>query len=322
MHTIAMVGTYSPYARKKIDDLLPEDFNIIDIQKYDEFFKLRFADYIILRTLKLDGDAIKSLRHTKLIHRWGSGYDTVDIETAGKCGIPVLIALGINSAAVSELAILFILSLYRHIVTYNNLLVQGIWNRQDFIDQSYMLKGKTLGLIGCGNIGRLVAEKAIVFGAKIIYYDIFRLSPEMERSLGIRFVPLDELYSTSDIISIHVPAIDSTIGMVGKEQFEMMKSTAILINTARGSIINEPDLIEALQSKIIFGAGLDSYMVEPLPKNSPLLTMHNVVLTPHIGGNTRDNDDEMISCVLENIRRKQKGEELPHQNVVNSQYLK
>lgn len=321
MQTIAMVGTYSSDVLRKMNDLLHEDFNIIEVQKYDEYFKLECADYIILRKLKLDRDVIKSLRHTKLIHRWGSGYDTVDIETAGKCGIPVLIASGINSAAVSEHAILLMLSLYRHVITLNNLLVQGIWKRQEFIEQSYMVKGKTLGLLGCGNVGRLVAEKAQVFGAKIIYYDISRLSPEIERNLGIRFVPLDELYSTSDIISIHVPALDNTIGMIGKGQFEMMKSSAILINTARGSIINEPDLIEALQSKKIFGAGLDSYAVEPLPKDSPLLTMNNVVLTPHIGGNTKDLEDEMICYILENIRKKQNGEELPHQTVVNSQYL-
>lgn len=317
-----MIGKYSADALIKIKKQLPEGLTITEVHKYEEFYKLEHADYIILRTLKLEGNVINNLKQTRLIHRWGSGYDSVDIETAGKRGIPVLVALGVNAVAVAEHCILLMLSLYRHIVVINNMMIQGIWDRQIFIDQSFLMKGKTLGLIGCGNVGKLVAEKVQAFGVRTIYYDVFRLPLDLEQKLGIQFVSLDELYSTSNIISIHVPAMESTIGMIGRKQFEMMKPSTILINTARGSIINEPDLIEALQNKRLFGAGLDSFETEPLPKDSPLLLLDNVILTPHIAGNTRDINDEMINCVLKNIMKSYNGEELPHRMVVNSQYIR
>lgn len=321
MQTIALIGEYSPYVPSKMKEILPQDFSIIRITSYEEFSKLENVDYIILRSLKLNEQAINSLKQVKMIHRWGSGHDSVDIQAAGKRGIPVLVALGVNAVAVAEHCILLMLSIYRQIITIKNMFDNGAWNRQVLIEKSFLLKGKTLGLIGCGNVGKLVAEKARAFDVQTIYHDVRRLPPDVEEALGLRYVSLEELYSTSDIISIHVPAIEGTIGMIGRKQFGMMKPSAIIINTARGSVINEPELIEALQNKQIFGAGLDSFAVEPLPPDSPLLFLDNVVLTPHIGGNTRDLNNEMVRCVIGNIVKKHNNEELPKGMFVNSQYI-
>lgn len=321
MQTIALIGEYSPDVPSKMKEILPQDFSIIRITSYEEFSKLENVDYIILRSLKLNEEAINSLKQVKMIHRWGSGHDSVDIKAAGKRGIPVLVALGVNAVAVAEHCILLMLSIYRQIITIKNMFDQGNWDRQVLIEKSFLLKGKTLGLIGCGNVGKLVAEKARIFDIQTIYHDVRRLSPDAEKTLGLAYVSLEELYTTSDIISIHVPAIEGTIGMIGRKQFEMMKPSAIIINTARGTVINEPELIEALKNKEIFGAGLDSFAVEPLPLDSPLLSLDNVVLTPHIGGNTRDLNDEMVRCVIGNIVKKHNNEELPAEMFVNSQYI-
>jgi D-3-phosphoglycerate dehydrogenase len=160
-----------------------------------EFGELSEAEYIVLRSLKIDAETIGYLKKARLIQRWGVGYDSVDIEAAGKAGIPVAVAAGVNAWAVSELAVLFMLSLYRHIVTFDNLLRRGVWDRESFIDRSFMIRGKTVGLVGCGNIGKLVARKVACFGANVIYYDKYRLSEKAERELGIVYCGLDELLS-------------------------------------------------------------------------------------------------------------------------------
>lgn len=273
-------------------------------------------------TAKIPEAVIKTLNHCRLIHRWGVGYDSVDIEAAGEKGIAVAVTSGVNANAVAELAVGHMLSLYRHIPTMNDMLKHGGWERKTFIDRSFMISGKTVGLVGCGNIGRLVAKSVQAFGARVIYYDVFRMTPEAERELNITFVSQDELLRSSDIVSLHLPATDSTKEMVNREFLAKMKPTAILINTARGALVKEEDLIEALQNGTIAGAGLDSFAQEPIAPNSPLLTMDHVVLTPHVGGNTFDLGDAMVERILDNISRIENNIELRRSDLVNAQYLR
>ena len=177
--------------------------------------------------------------------------------------------------------------------------------------------------MGIGNIARKVA--AIVrggFDCQVLYYDVFRLTPEQEQELGVSYASLDELMAQSDIVSIHVPLLDSTAGMINRHNLSLMKPTACIINTSRGGVIQENDLIEALQNNKILGAGLDTFAVEPLPADSPLLAMEQVVTTPHCGGNTVDNDINMAAICMANIAQYDSTADNTMRAIVNHEFLK
>lgn len=322
MKTVAIVGTFSPLSLEKLKERLSVKFKCIHLNDTQGIEKLSEASYVVLRGPKMYADVLDKLKgNLKLIQRWGTGYDGVDIKRAGELGISVGITSGINANAVSELVIALILALYRHIVPLHNRLMSGIWDREIYIDKTYEIKNKKAGIVGFGNIGRLVAEKLQGFGAKVIYYDIYRLSPETEKKLNVKFACLTELFSSSDIVSLHIPSTQETIGMVNKDILSIMKPNAVLINTARGNIINEEDLYMALKSHQIFGAGLDTFSKEPLSTDSPLLSLDNVILLPHVGGNTVDMNSAMIERVVENILRFDNNEQLHNGDLVNGEYL-
>ncbi|GAG26872.1 unnamed protein product, partial [marine sediment metagenome] len=201
----------------------------------------------------------------------------------------------------AEIAFGLILSLMRKISECNN----KLRSEKDFQwgimkNLGRTLNGKTLGIIGMGKIGRAVTHKAVAFGMKIIYYDLNPLSPELEKNLSVVYFSLTDLLKNSDVISIHTPLTDQTFHLLGKKEFEMMKPTAYLINTARGPVIDENILVEFLKTKKIAGAGLDVFENEPTISKD-LLAMDQVVLTPHIGTGTIETRIEMAKAASRNI---------------------
>ena len=322
MPTIALVGPYGndvvPLFKKK----LGPDFLIEPIPTESEFGKLKDADYLVLRVLSLTRATIEAMPRVKLIQRWGVGFDKVDIVAAGEHGIPVAIAPGGNASPVSELALLLMLALYRNLLALHSGILAGDWDKQKFIDNSFMLRGKTLGLIGCGAIGAQVAKKAKAFGAEVIYFDARRLPESVEKDLGLSFAALDQLLGSADIVSLHLPLTEATRGLIGARELSLMKSSAILINTSRGEIVSTDALARALEEKTIAGAGLDVFDPEPLPANSPLLSLPNVVLTPHVGGNTADMSIDMVDICSKNILAISRGEALPANVLVNGHCLR
>ena len=185
-----------------------------------------------------------------------------------------------------------------------------------------MIRGKTVGILGLGHIGKKVAALVTAFGANVMYYDIVRQTEQEER-FGYRFVDMQTLLRESDILSIHCPLDESTRGMIGERELAMMKPTAMLINTSRGPIVQEQALIRALKTGVIATAGLDTYEKEPLPPDHPLLTLDNVVASAHAGGNTKDNDLNMVNYIYGNIVAFDRGEPLQsEQDIVNAAYLK
>ena len=299
---VALVGIFPSGTYELFEQLLPKDlFEIEIVDTKEKYEDLTDADVLVLRLFKISKEDIERVKNLKLIQKWGAGYDTIDIEAAGKKGIIVSNTPGANAYAVSEIAVLQMLAVYRNLVVQDSAMRQGIWTKTVYTDRSYCILDKVVGLVGCGNIGRDVARKVQAFGATVQYYDMFRMNPEDEVRLNMRYVEMDELFRTSDIVSLHLPLNDQTKHIVNKEKLKLMKPTAIIVNTSRGGIINEEDLMEALNHKQILGAGLDCIENEPIVLGDPILKAPNITLTPHIGGTSADLLGHMVPKMAENI---------------------
>ena len=321
MKKIALVGPYHPKTRETLYQMCPAGFDLYDVPTREDYSKLSEADYVIIRTIRLEGGDLANATRLRFIQKWGAGYDSLDIPGISARDIPVATCVGINAQPVAELAVLHILAVYRHLLVANRRLKENVWAKDEFSSSSYLISGKTVGLVGLGNIGRKVAKIIQGFGATVQYYDMFRITEAQEQALGITYCPLDTLLATSDIVSLHVPLTEQTVNLIDKARLAMMKPTAILVNTARGGIVNEADLLEALQEKRILGAGLDAFAAEPPGADCPFYSLENAVITPHIGGNTADNDVNMIARCFENIKKFSDGLPLGRRDVVNAQLL-
>lgn len=322
MEKIALIGPYDPEIRELIKAQAAGKFSIFEIGSEAEYDRLKDADYVILRTLTLREPIIRKHPQIKLIQRWGAGFDTVDIEAAAQEKIPVAVTSGMNAPSVSEMAILLMLAVYRKLPLLHQNVLEGKWRGEEGIaSSSYVIDGKVVGLMGMGAIGKMVAKKVQEFGATVQYYDLFQLSAEEEKSLNVRCVDQKELLETSDIISLHLPLSEDTRNIINRETIELMKRNAVIINTARGGIINEEDLVDALNQGRILGAGLDVVSQEPLLADSLLAKAPNVVLTPHMGGSTFDVNTAMVKRCLENIEKVSRKEELLPGDFVNKKYF-
>jgi phosphoglycerate dehydrogenase-like enzyme len=240
----------------------------------------------------------------KLIQLISAGYDRIDLEAARAAKVPVANNNGANSVAVSEHTLMLILAVAKKLVWQHNNVVAGKWRIGDFAQtRLYEVAGKTLGIVGLGNIGKKVARRAQAFDMRVQYYDIVRLTEDQEDALGVRFALLDELLQTSDIVTCHVPLTERTRGMMGARQFAMMKPTALFINTCRGPVVDEDALYKALTSKQILAAGLDVMVEEPPKADHPLFKLDNVTITPHTAGPTWENWAKAFRNAFDNIQR-------------------
>ncbi len=267
---------------------------------------LEDAECLFDTTFQVTREIIDQTPNLKLIQRTGVGVDMVDTAYAKEKNIPVSICRGFNSSSVAELAILDMLALYRHIIDLTVLSRKKEWHTWTFRHESFELLGKTIGIIGGGAIGREVMKRVKAFGAEVIYSDVVRMDRSLEDQLGCRYVDFEELIRTSDIISIHAPLLESTRGMIGAEQFRMMKDTALLINTARGQIVDADALIDALRTGKIWGAAVDAFEPE-----DPMfgVELDNLIATPHVGAATYDNYYRVYKFGLENAQRIAAGKE-------------
>jgi phosphoglycerate dehydrogenase-like enzyme len=211
----------------------------------------------------------------KLISRWGVGYDAIDIPAATRNGIAVAYCPGMLNEAVADYAFSLLCALARRVHEGHVIMRGGEWK----LAWGHNIHGKTLGILGCGRIGQAMARRAAGFGMKLIGYDI--CENEEAKKLGMKFVPLDELLARSDFLSLHSAATAENKNMIGAKQLRSMKPTSYIINTARGALIDEEALLAALEQKWIAGAALDAFVVEPLPKDHPLRSAPNILITPH-----------------------------------------
>ncbi|MDO9706725.1 2-hydroxyacid dehydrogenase [Paracraurococcus lichenis] len=268
------------------------------------------ADFLVgFGNRSIDSGFFRRAPKLKLYQLLSAGYDTVDIEAARGAGIPVCNNGGANSTAVSEHAILLMMAVARRLVWQHESVASGRWRGNDLAGTKlYELRDKTLGIVGLGAIGKKVARLANAFGMRVHYYDIRRVSEAEEDALSVRFKLLGEILRTSDIVSLHVPLTPASKHMIGAAELAQMKSSAYLINTCRGPVVDEPALIAALQEGRIAGAGLDVFDQEPPPADNPLFALKNVALTPHFAGPTWDNQQARFRNAFDNCQRVARGE--------------
>ena len=264
----------------------------------DTIERIRDADAIvnIRASVQFDREVLSHCSKLKILSVWGTGVDHVDLAAASEFGITVSNTPGYGAPYVSEHALTLALSISRQIVQNDRHIRAGGWTR-GFIDELY---GKTLGVVGTGAIGQRMIALGKAIGMNVVAWT---LHPTQERGLtyGVEFVTLEELLSQSDVISIHVALSNETEQLIGATELRLMKETSILINTARGGVLDQEALLECLLEKRIAGAGLDVFESEPLPPGHPLIHLENVVLSPHVGGMAYNGTMRGLEMSVENL---------------------
>ena len=266
----------------------------------DEELLSRIAEadivYNIRTTSVFSRNVMKNCPRLKLITIYGVGYDNVDVPAASELGITVANTPGYSAVAVGEMSLSLMLAVAHRIVQNDRNIRAGGW-AQGYSSQLY---GKTLGVIGTGGVGQRMIQLGKAIGMKVIAWTPHP-SPERATEYGVEFVTLEELMSHSDVVSIHVLGVPQTDRLIGKHELALMKSTAMLINTARGSVVDEQALVEALQSGMIAGAGLDVFANEPLPLDHPLRSIENVVLSPHTASMVPEATLAGLAMAVDNV---------------------
>ena len=292
-------------------DALGPDFDVRFLDGTDRSALLAAlvdASAILIRSAtNVNAEAIAVAKRLKVIARAGVGLDNVDIKAATEAGVMVVNAPTSNIISAAELTVGHILSLARHLPPAHASLAGGIWARSKYTGVE--LYEKIVGIIGLGRIGALITERLQAFGMNVVAYDPY-VTAARAQQLGVTLLTLDELLASSDFITIHMPKTPETTGMIGTEQLALMKSTAFIVNVARGGLIDEAALYAAVKSHRIAGAGLDVFVSEP-PTDSPLLGLDNVVLTPHLGASTDEAQEKAGVSVARSVRLALDGELVP-----------
>ncbi len=249
----------------------------------------------------------------KVISQMAVGYDNIDVAAATAKKIPVGYTPGVLTDATADLTWALLMAAARRVVEADKFTRAGLWRTwEPDLLLGPNIAGATLGIIGLGRIGQAVARRAQGFDMRILYTSRHRCEPEVEKSLSAEFVPLDTLLQESDFITIHTPGANDTEHLLSDRQFALMKPSAILINTARGTIVDQDALYRALSQGQIAAAALDVTDPEPIPMDSPLLTLENLIITPHIGSASRQTRAKMADIAIANLIAGLKGDRLPY----------
>ena len=285
--------------------------------------KVREKDGLLcLLTEKIDRELMEKGKDLVVISTMSVGFEHIDVKAATERGIYICNTPGVLTEAVADHTLALLLATARR-MTEADSFIRGKkwtmpWSPTMLLGSS--VYGKTLGLIGLGRIGQAVAKRVSGFNMKVIYYDIYRQSPDVESELNVKYCEFDEVLKESDFISIHVPSIKETYHLIGERELKLMKPTSIFINTARGVVVDEKALFKALKEKKIQGAGIDVWETEPTNLNNPLFKLENTVLTPHIASATIESRMMMAELSAKNLVAVLKGE-MPI-SLVNKDVLK
>ncbi len=252
---------------------------------------------------KINKQVIDLAKNLKVISTYSVGFDHIDTKYAKKKKIRVGYTPEVLTDATADLTFSLLLDILRRVSEGDRIIRDGKWKviygAYDYVGLD--LQGKTLGILGLGRIGRTLAKRAKAFDMKLIYHNRKRVSETREKILGVKYVSFEKLITQSDIISIHVPHTKETDHMFDLKIFRKMKKSAFVINTSRGKIVNEKDLVTALKKKMIAGAGLDVFETEPISKKHPFIKLQNVVLAPHIGSSSKETRTKMAEITMKNL---------------------
>ena len=316
---IAFLTPMAQVTLEAVSKLLPANCTIAFAQtssKAEQSKLLADADVVMIAGTFIDGDVIRQAPRLKMIQKWGIGVDKIDLAAAKERNILVSITSGATSVPVSEHTLMLMLAVSRRLPLAHRSLGQGGWIATELRTVCSKLDGKTVGLFGFGGIAQHVAKRLKGFDVEVIYHTRNRVAPEIEDRLQARYVDFETLIAQSDILSLHAPLSEQTFHRFNADTFAKMKRGATLINTARGELIDEPALIQALQQGQLSGAGLDTFEAEPPSADNPLLHMDQVVATPHSAGGVYDNLPNLVGHMFRNIELFQRGLPIPEVDIV------
>jgi len=304
---ILIVGYFNEISKSKIVRHFPESWDIVIVPPGKEMLHhMEDCQVLIPEHVKVDSNLLSIAKNLKLVQT-GAGFDNVDIDACTQFGVWAANSAGVNAQAVAEHVMALILSYYKNIPFLDAFMKNKIDENQLAYTGSE-LAGKTIGIIGLGAIGKKVAKFCQVFDMNVLSYI---RNPAVQSDSFVKITDFDTLLSTSDIISVHIPLNQQTKQLINKSAFKKMKNSALFINTSRGGIVHEHDLIDALKNKDISGACLDVFESEPLPLDSELRNLDNVILTPHTAGmpDGRKFHKKRYDFFVNNIKRVENGEE-------------
>lgn len=284
-----------------------------------EYLESTGAVGVISRMGNIDESVIKSAQQLKVISKHGVGVDNIDLAAAAEKGIPVLVATGANAVSVAEHAIALMLAVVKRILPLDTGLRAGRWEKAGFAGRE--LAGSTLALVGMGSIAQATGRIAKGLGLNLVGYDPFASDATFERAGVTRYDNINDLMSRADVLSLHCPLNDQTRAILNKETIALMPKGSYVVNTARGGLIDEAALLEAIQSGHIAGAGLDTFAIEPPAPDHPFFSESRIILTPHIGGVTRQSGTRVGVDAVSGIFQVLEGKPIPQARIANRKQL-
>ena len=318
-HRVACLDVWAEAVREVVRRSAPAEFTLSFASSYEPEHQRALAaqaEFLVPGFAAVDEAMVARAPHLRMVQKWGIGIDAIDQDALRRRGIALGIASGCNAGPVAELATALMLAVYRRIPYVNHALREGRWPTPEMRETCFQITGKTVGLVGFGHIGRMLARRLAGFDARIVYFDPQRADASVETALKVEYQPLDELLAQSDIVSLHLPLTAATAKLIDATTIARMKDGAVLINTARGGLVDEAALYDALKSGKLRGAGLDAFDPEPPRADHPLLSLEQVVATPHAGGGVFDNVEPVARHVFGNQQRFLRGDALPPGDLV------
>lgn len=306
-----------PLPAEIVRGFFPDDVEVevIDVEPRTEEAAVELAVDVDIVTgdyefkLPVSAKVIDAMTRCRLIQQPSAGYQQIDVDAARAKGIPVASVGGANAVAVAEHTIMSALALMKQMVWVDAEVREGRWPQMDVAARGHFeLAGRTWGIVGFGRIGKEVARRLQGWDVNILYFDVVKADAEIEDTLGVAFAEVDDLLEASDVVSLHAPLTDQTRHLLDAQAFERMKPSAYLVNVARGELIDEDALVDALREQKIHAAALDVFKEEPLPADHPLAKLENVLLSPHTAGTPQEARSRIIDAARENLARVVHGE--------------
>jgi phosphoglycerate dehydrogenase-like enzyme len=309
-HKVLYQGRPTPALMELTLGVQPSEFEEVWLDDADppEERRRKLAEAEFFVGGRVDQALLEQMPKLRMVQMPGVGYEKIDVEACQRRGVPVAITPEGTVTGVAEHTVMMMLAIYKHLADAHGALKAGQWIHSRLRPICLMLAEKRVGIVGMGRIGREVAKRLQGWQVEIVYHDLRRLPPEEERRLSATYRELDELLRTSDVVTLHVFLSEGSRHLIGQRELGLMKPTAVLINTSRGGVVDESALWRALAERRLYGAGIDAWQEEPTPPDHPLLTLDNVLVTPHMATANRDAVVKKSQAVYANLQRVLRGE--------------